>query len=309
MLQEYNTFPSLKLSEKEKLPECSGIYFAIANNQILYIGQSRNIKNRWQNHHRLPQLEKINKRCEVKLFWLECNQNQLNEIEKQYINYYYPGLNNTKKPDRQIIPSFQTLNLSLKKLQEKVLVMGISANDNQNIKRLIIFYLGANFELRGITTNMRKTLQAINKKPNVVSKWIEFDRIMMGAKWKMKCMGIEIILIPWFKERIMHNPSMYKVMENKRFGSSMIIPEYDAIRKEVKMMSFLERLELARSLEIGWKVFPLECGAQFRSISGVQLLCLTNSQVKMLFEQHSYLQEQYPGVCAIDDDPIPHLMF
>jgi hypothetical protein len=43
---------------------------------------------------------------------------------------------------------------------------------------------------------------------------------------------------------------------------------------------------------------------QFR---GVEILRLTTSQLKTLLSQHSYLQEQYPGIRAIDDDPVPKL--
>jgi hypothetical protein len=74
-------------------------------------------------------------------------------------------------------------------------------------------------------------------------------------------------------------------------------------------MSFTQRLELARSLEIGRKSFALECGAQFRIVSGVEILCLTDRQLETLFSKHSYLQEQYPGIRAINDDPVPKLLF
>lgn len=72
MLQNLSKFPSLKLSERHKLPEFPAIYFAVSNEQILYVGLTKNLRNRWQNHHRLPQLELVNKRYEVKLFWLSC---------------------------------------------------------------------------------------------------------------------------------------------------------------------------------------------------------------------------------------------
>ncbi|WP_206756633.1 MULTISPECIES: GIY-YIG nuclease family protein [Oscillatoriales] len=88
MLQEFSTLPNLKLADRQRLPECSAIYFAIARDQVLYVGLATNLRNRWQNHHRLLQLEAVNRRCEVRLFWLSCAQNQLNELERQYIEYY-----------------------------------------------------------------------------------------------------------------------------------------------------------------------------------------------------------------------------
>lgn len=45
--------PSVELLEKEKLPTTAGIYFVVdSNNQLWYIGQAQNIKNRWATHHR-----------------------------------------------------------------------------------------------------------------------------------------------------------------------------------------------------------------------------------------------------------------
>ncbi|HIK33162.1 MAG TPA: hypothetical protein IGS17_06070 [Oscillatoriales cyanobacterium M59_W2019_021] len=85
--------------------------------------------------------------------------------------------------------------------------------------------------------------------------------------------------------------------------------EYDAMRQEARAMSCRERLELDRSLEMGWKLFPWECRAQFRIVSGVEILCLTSSQMESLFAKHSYLQEHYPQIEAIEDDPIPQLLW
>jgi len=98
MLQEFNTFPNLRLSERQRLPECSSIYFATARDQVLYVGLAKNLRNRWQNHHRLPQLEAINKRCEVRLFWLDCGQEQLSDLERNYYRVLLSNLKPNKSP-------------------------------------------------------------------------------------------------------------------------------------------------------------------------------------------------------------------
>jgi hypothetical protein len=311
VLQEFGTLPNLKLSERQRLPECSAIYFAIAHDQVLYVGLATNLRSRWQNHHRLPQLEAVNQRCEVKLFWLGCAQNQLNELERQYIEYYCPTLNQTKVPERQIVPSFQMLTLSLKKLNERVLGFGVCPANDKHLKTLILSYLADYRETRLATTTLRKTLQAITRKPDSLFRWTEDVRLRDGAHWRTRCNGIEIQLIPWFGERIMHNPSMYEVMAEKRFGAwtSIPMPEYEAMRQEVKAMSFVERLEMARDSEIGRKLFPLECDAQFRTVSGVEILCLTDHQLQTLLSKYPHLQKQYPTVRAIDSDPVPMLGF
>jgi len=312
VLQEFGTLPSFKLSERQKLPECSAIYFAIARDQVLYVGLATNLRNRWQNHHRIPQLATLNKRCEIRLFWLSCPQNQLNNLEHQYIEYYCPNLNRTKVPNRQIIPSFQMLTLSLKKLSDRLIGVGVQDADNQRLKTLVLFYLSHHKETRLITTNLRKTLQAITKKPDSMFRWTEVVRSKDAAHWRTRCNGIEVQLLPWVGERLMHNPSMYTVMYEKLYGLGTAIPmdKYNDLRQKVKAMSFLERLELIRASKISQDLlFPLAYGAEFHNISGVEILCLTNTQIQCMFAKYPFLQEDYPRISAIDSDPVPRLEF
>ncbi|RCJ31824.1 endonuclease [Nostoc punctiforme NIES-2108] len=312
MLENFKNLPYLRLVDKQKLTEASAIYFAVARDQVLYIGQAVNLRSRWLNHHRLPQLEAINRRCEIKLFWLNCLPIQLNELERLYIQYYCPTLNQSKVPQKKLLPSFQMLTLSLKKLNERVLVFGVCPDSERlPLKTIVIGYLANYTETRLATTLVRKSLQAVNRKPNSLFRWIEYDRLRNGARWLTRCNGIETRLIPWFEERIMHNPTMYRVMEEKRFGVWTSIPlnDYEAMRQDVKAMSFTERLELARNSEIGWQLFPLECGSQLKVVSGVELLCLTSEQLEVLLAKKPYIQEQHPGICAINEDPVPKLLF
>lgn len=69
----------------------------------------------------------------------------------------------------------------------------------------------------------------------------------------------------------MHNPSMYEIVYEKRFGTTTSIPmsECRAARAAVKAMPLKERLLLARSSQLGAQLFPLACGAQFRSIAEI----------------------------------------
>ena len=311
MLQEFRTLPYLKLADRQRLPECAAIYFASAREQVLYVGMTTNLRNRWLNHHRLPQLEAVNEQCEVKLFWLSCNQNQLKELETQYIEHYCPTLNQTEVPKQPIVPSFEMLTQSVKKLNERVIGVGVSPADNHQLKTVILGYLADWGETLGTTTTIRKSLQALNKKPNSLFRWTEVIRRKDCAHWRSRCNGIEIRLIPLLGERIMHNPTMHKLMREKLFAGLISIPttEYDAMRQDVKVMSFRQRLELARSLEIGWQLFPLECGAQFQIVSGVEILCLTDKQLETSFSMPLYLQEQCPKINAINDDPVPKLLF
>jgi hypothetical protein len=311
-MQEFHTLPFLKLSQRHQLPECSGIYFAIARDQVFYIGQAVNLRSRWQNnHHRLPQLEAINQRCEVKLFWLGCSQSELNDLERQYIDHYCPTLNQTKVPARKLVPSSQMLALSVKKLNERLLGIGICPANNQRLKTVVLGYLAAHTETRLATITLRKSLKAVTRQPDSLFRWTEIVRGASSAFWRTRCNGIEVLIIPFFGERLMHNPSVYEVMIEKQFKSqsSIPMPEYEAMRQAVKIMQFKDRLELARGSEIGRKLFPLECGATFQSLHNVEILCLTKQQLEDLCTERPYLRELYPGMQVIESDPVPILSF
>lgn len=311
MLQEFSTLPNLKLSERQWLPECSAIYFAVSCAQVLYVGLATNLKHRWRGHHRLQQLEAVNKRAEVSLFWLSCPQYQLQALEQQYIEHYCPTFNQTRVPERLFIPSSQMLSLSLKKLHNRLIGFGVCPAHDHGLKILLLGYLASYQETRLATTTVRKTLQAISQKPDSLFRWTETARRTEGAHWRTRCNGVEVRLVPWFRERIMHNPSMYEVMSDKCFGAraSISMPEYEAMRQQVRAMSFTERLELARGSEAGQKLFPLECEARFVTIHEVDILCLTGQQLQVWLSEHSHLQTHYPAIQAIDDDPLPVLGF
>ena len=119
MLQAFSTFPNLKLTDRKQLPDCSAIYFATARSQVLYVGLATNLRQRWQNHHRYKQLEAINKKADVTLFWLACPPHQLQMLERQYIDHYGPVLNQTKLPHRRLVPSSQILTHTLEKLNSR----------------------------------------------------------------------------------------------------------------------------------------------------------------------------------------------
>ena len=87
--------PCLALSEKFKLPSIAGVYLCVdRNNTVQYIGQSRNIYQRWLQHHRANQLSEIGN---IKIYYLAVSDVLLlNEIEKALINWYEPCLNFTR---------------------------------------------------------------------------------------------------------------------------------------------------------------------------------------------------------------------
>lgn len=97
------TLPSLPLTERQKLPKLAAVYFAIGlSGEILYIGRSRNLANRWSVHHRYLELKTIGN---VRIAWLHCsNELLLPDIEEALIKHFLPPLNRAPNQNRQLRP-------------------------------------------------------------------------------------------------------------------------------------------------------------------------------------------------------------
>lgn len=92
------TLPSVPIEELNNLPETSGIYFVLAEGQVLYIGQSTGIRQRWQAHHKTQELGSYS---QVRIAWLEAEYGELTEIEKAYIEQFKPSLNFMSVPRKR----------------------------------------------------------------------------------------------------------------------------------------------------------------------------------------------------------------
>lgn len=87
----WSGLPSVSFAELSFLPACSGIYIACSGDQILYIGQSQNIKERWINkHHRFEDLSSFN---EVRIYWLNAPVGILDTLERAMVWQLRPSLN------------------------------------------------------------------------------------------------------------------------------------------------------------------------------------------------------------------------
>lgn len=94
MPDDINPFdlPYVSLSFRQALPTISSIYFVIQNGiEIIYIGQSENLKNRWKNHDKLPAIRKLG--GDNRIAWLKTDKASLAEIEAEFISRYKPSLN------------------------------------------------------------------------------------------------------------------------------------------------------------------------------------------------------------------------
>lgn len=83
--------PSLGLWQRCNLPRCSAVYFVLLENDVLYVGQAKDIYSRWKNHHLLKLLSQMDE--PTRIAWIECSTDQLTKLETELINHYAPRLN------------------------------------------------------------------------------------------------------------------------------------------------------------------------------------------------------------------------
>jgi len=88
--------PSLPLDERRDLPDETAIYFVLAGDIVLYIGQSVSLRQRWDAHHRLKQL---NEYGGCRIAWMQVdNTGLLDDIERACIAHFNPVLNREPLP-------------------------------------------------------------------------------------------------------------------------------------------------------------------------------------------------------------------
>jgi uncharacterized cysteine cluster protein YcgN (CxxCxxCC family) len=87
----FNSLPRVLFSKLYDLPKVSGIYLALASDDdVLYIGQAKNINKRWESHHRKSDLEKFN--C-TQIAWFPIQEEFLNIAERDALLQLRPLLN------------------------------------------------------------------------------------------------------------------------------------------------------------------------------------------------------------------------
>lgn len=87
------------ITNLQALPQISGIYKVLdARNKVLYIGQARNIYQRWnQGHHKISA---VLSKCGTNAYieWVEVPEWLLNRAENSAISFYQPPLNSKTPP-------------------------------------------------------------------------------------------------------------------------------------------------------------------------------------------------------------------
>lgn len=119
--------PKVSLKTKELLPEYSGIYYVLdQNNVVMYIGKAKNLQKRWQgnSHHRIDQLKATRKR-EFYLYYEKVSESRLDPKEKSLIKKYRPELNDSPVTTKEIYFSELVLQETLRKLDGYIVIFGV----------------------------------------------------------------------------------------------------------------------------------------------------------------------------------------
>lgn len=89
----------ISITNLKSLPKISGIYKVIdANDNVLYIGQAKNIYDRWNyGHHKLSEIISM---CDTNAYitWVQIPEWLLNRAESAAIAFYQPLLNIKNPP-------------------------------------------------------------------------------------------------------------------------------------------------------------------------------------------------------------------
>jgi excinuclease UvrABC nuclease subunit len=160
--------PSVYLLDKDHLPHCAAIYFVSdSKGQVIYIGRTVNLVERWKAHHRFNQLKRFNRKNTLNISWLACNHDiqTLSNLENEFIKLYKPPLNWSKVvvPIRKITPDETALQQSLQQLAKfNVMVFGFDPISDEEAPTIYLVY--PVYGLKGLSGSIRTTLKNINKK-------------------------------------------------------------------------------------------------------------------------------------------------
>lgn len=106
----------VELDKKDMLPDGPGIYFVCdSDGNVLYVGKSVNIHNRWLSHHRYNQAKSIE---QVVIKWKQCDAVDLDLKEAYFIETLSPEWNGTsiyrsESTQGEFDASFQRTNIYL----------------------------------------------------------------------------------------------------------------------------------------------------------------------------------------------------
>ncbi len=168
---------SVPLANRNQLPTCSAIYFAIdAQNRILYVGKAKNLLTRWKNHHRLYSLKELDKDYSVSLYWQPWPEDNLDEAERLLIQQLQPLLNETKVETEPVVPSEIVLRDFLKTFSRRFIISGIKPKTQKTLASVYLHYDWTDATARGTAAKIREYIE-INSGKNTS---LRFKRHRIG---------------------------------------------------------------------------------------------------------------------------------
>lgn len=132
------------LDKKDMLPDGPGIYFVCdSDGNVLYVGKSVNIHNRWLSHHRYNQAKSIEK---VVIKWKQCDITDLKLKEVYFIETLTPEWNGTlipptTKAPREIKPGIQLVTIKFEDTDREgleVIKAHYGIKTNSDVVRMLI---------------------------------------------------------------------------------------------------------------------------------------------------------------------------
>lgn len=124
---DLKSLPWLPLEEKTAFPKRPAIYFAIDSlGTVQYIGRTKNVRTRWNQHHKYEVLSAI---ADIKVAYLFVDLPELlPEIEQALIEYFDPPLNGLW--EREKTKDYSGLGVKIMfKLKEMRSAKGLSQNE------------------------------------------------------------------------------------------------------------------------------------------------------------------------------------
>ncbi len=195
--------PSVYLLNKDNLPNCAAIYFVSdSKGQVLYIGRTINLVERWREHHRFNQLKRFNRKDCISISLMVCSNDikTLSKLENELIELYKPPLNWSKvvAPVRRITSTETPLQQGLQQLARlNIMIFGFDPITHEQPPTIYLVY--PVYGRRGISGSIRISLRNINKKASAL-KWKEYhtDRKSLGkfGYWETQYNGSRIDLTP-----------------------------------------------------------------------------------------------------------------
>lgn len=88
--------PSIPFRLRCKLPEITCVYAVYSGLDVYYVGQTVNLKRRWEGHHTSEKLSVVQNSADqqdVRIGWIELDRQLLTLIEKALIGLLLPILN------------------------------------------------------------------------------------------------------------------------------------------------------------------------------------------------------------------------